>query len=77
MPVLSLEEHHQWLAINWMEHQSPPLSGIGHPASFYPVKNAPVQAMSNQFLQEKAVGNSVKGSTKIQASNIHSISFIQ
>ncbi|KAK4824378.1 hypothetical protein QYF61_014038 [Mycteria americana] len=33
---------------------------------FYPVKRTPVQAMSSQFLQENAVGNRVKGFTKVQ-----------
>ncbi|XP_074459149.1 heat shock factor 2-binding protein isoform X2 [Larus michahellis] len=33
---------------------------------FYPAKSTPVQAMSSQFLQENAVGNSVKSFAKIQ-----------
>ncbi|KAK4826718.1 LOW QUALITY PROTEIN: hypothetical protein QYF61_010933 [Mycteria americana] len=32
---------------------------------FYPAKSTPVQAMSSQFLQENAVGNSVKGFTEV------------
>ncbi|KAK4824165.1 hypothetical protein QYF61_011292, partial [Mycteria americana] len=32
---------------------------------FYPAKSTPVQAMSSQFLQENAVGNRVKGFTKV------------
>ncbi|GAB0207986.1 hypothetical protein GRJ2_003264300 [Grus japonensis] len=32
--------------------------------------------MSSQFLQENAVGNSVKGFTKVQVDNIHSLSLI-
>ncbi|KAK4830080.1 LOW QUALITY PROTEIN: hypothetical protein QYF61_008418 [Mycteria americana] len=31
----------------------------------YPAKSTPVQAMSSQFLQENAVGNHVKGFTKV------------
>ncbi|KAK4811539.1 hypothetical protein QYF61_011688 [Mycteria americana] len=31
----------------------------------YPAKSTPVQAMSSQFLQENAVGNSVKGFTEV------------
>ncbi|KAK4819404.1 hypothetical protein QYF61_003675 [Mycteria americana] len=31
----------------------------------YPAKSTPVQAMSSQFLQENAVGNCVKGFTKV------------
>ncbi|KAK4817635.1 hypothetical protein QYF61_021781 [Mycteria americana] len=31
----------------------------------YPAKSSPVQAMSSQFLQENAVGNSVKGFTEV------------
>ncbi|KAK4817647.1 LOW QUALITY PROTEIN: hypothetical protein QYF61_023237 [Mycteria americana] len=31
----------------------------------YPVKSTPLQAMSSQFLQENAVGNHVKGFTKV------------
>lgn len=36
-----------------------------HPSSFYPVNNAPVQAMSSQILQENALGNCAKGFTKV------------
>ncbi|KAK4831669.1 hypothetical protein QYF61_018636 [Mycteria americana] len=32
---------------------------------FYPAKSTPFQAMSSQFLQENAVGDSVKGFTKV------------
>ncbi|KAK4810518.1 hypothetical protein QYF61_004481 [Mycteria americana] len=32
----------------------------------YPAKSMPVQAMSSQFVQENAVGNGVKGFTKVQ-----------
>ncbi|GAB0180326.1 protein Wnt-4a-like [Grus japonensis] len=32
--------------------------------------------MSSQFLQENAVGNGVKGFTKVQVDNIHSLSLI-
>ncbi|KAK4827864.1 hypothetical protein QYF61_022014 [Mycteria americana] len=42
----------------------------------YPAKSAPIPAMSRQFLQENAVGDSVKGFTKVQVDNIHSLSLI-
>ncbi|KAK4828214.1 hypothetical protein QYF61_024648 [Mycteria americana] len=42
----------------------------------YPAKSTPIQAMSSQFLQENAVGNSVKGFTEVQVDNIHSLSLI-
>ncbi|KAK4821026.1 hypothetical protein QYF61_012112 [Mycteria americana] len=42
----------------------------------YPGKSTPVQAMSSQFLQENAAGNNVKGFTKVQIDNIHSLSLI-
>ncbi|KAK4827220.1 hypothetical protein QYF61_015248 [Mycteria americana] len=32
---------------------------------FYPAKRAPIQDMSSQFLQENAVGNGIKGFTKV------------
>ena len=32
--------------------------------------------MGSQFLQEDAVGNSVKGLTEVQVDNIHSLSLI-
>ncbi|KAJ7398370.1 hypothetical protein BTVI_125734 [Pitangus sulphuratus] len=40
-----------------------------------PVKSAPVQAMSSQFHQENAVGNSVKGFSEVQVYNIQSVTF--
>ncbi|KAK4822320.1 hypothetical protein QYF61_013019 [Mycteria americana] len=42
----------------------------------YPAKRTPVQARSSQFLQENAVGNHVKGFTKVWVDNIHSLSLI-
>lgn len=39
-------------------------------------KTAPVQAMSCQFFQENAMGDSVKGFAEGQADNIHSLSVI-
>ncbi|KAK4807115.1 hypothetical protein QYF61_018456 [Mycteria americana] len=42
----------------------------------YPAKSTPIQAMSHQFLQENAVGDSVKGFTKVQVNIIHSLSLI-
>ncbi|KAK4828028.1 hypothetical protein QYF61_022805 [Mycteria americana] len=38
---------------------------------FYPAKNMPIQAMSSQFLQENAVGDSVKGFTKVQPMGVN------
>jgi len=42
----------------------------------YPAESTPIQSMGSQFLQEDAVGNSVKGLIKVQADNIHSLSLI-
>ena len=36
----------------------------------------PIQSMSSQFLQENAMGNSVKGFTEVQVNNIHRLSLI-
>ncbi|KAK4819049.1 hypothetical protein QYF61_024688 [Mycteria americana] len=41
-----------------------------------PARSTPVQAMTSQFLQENAVGDSVKGFTKVQVDNICSLSLI-
>ncbi|KAK4810059.1 hypothetical protein QYF61_007223 [Mycteria americana] len=43
---------------------------------FYPAKSTPVQAMSPQVLQENAVGDSVKGFSKVQVDNVYSLSLI-
>ncbi|KAK4816766.1 hypothetical protein QYF61_022764 [Mycteria americana] len=43
---------------------------------FNPAKSVPVHTMSSQFLQENAVGNGVKGFTKVQVDNTHSLSLI-
>ncbi|KAK4810277.1 hypothetical protein QYF61_015307 [Mycteria americana] len=43
---------------------------------FYPAKSTPVQAMSPQLLQENAVGDSVKGFSKVQVDNVYSFSLI-
>lgn len=40
------------------------------------MNSAPVQATGSQFLQENTVENSVKGFTKAQVNNIHSLSLI-
>ena len=42
----------------------------------YAVKSTPIQTMGSWFLQEDAVGNSVKGLAKVQIDNIHSLSLI-
>ncbi|KAK4826688.1 hypothetical protein QYF61_010697 [Mycteria americana] len=47
---------------NSIHHNS---SGLAIQPVFYPVKSTPVQAMSSQFLQENAEGNSVKGFTEV------------
>ena len=43
---------------------------------FYPAKYRPIQIKSIYFLQEDAVGNSVKGLVKVQVDNIHNLSLI-
>ena len=43
---------------------------------FYPTENIPVQAIGSQFLQNNAVGNCVKGFSKVQLKNIHSLSLV-
>ncbi|PKU39213.1 hypothetical protein llap_10478 [Limosa lapponica baueri] len=44
---------------------------------FYPVKSTLVYAMIRQLLQENPVGDSVKGLTKVQVDNVHSVPPIQ
>ncbi|KAK4831475.1 hypothetical protein QYF61_017723 [Mycteria americana] len=39
--------------------------GLAIQPVLYPAKTTPIQAMSSQFLQENAVGNSVKGFTEV------------
>lgn len=41
---------------------------------FYPAKGVSVQAMSSQFLQENALGNSVKKLAEVQVDHIHILS---
>ncbi|KAK4830419.1 hypothetical protein QYF61_011043 [Mycteria americana] len=50
--------------------------GLAIQPVFYPAKYVHVQAISSQFLQENAVGNGVKGFTKVYVDNIHSLSLI-
>jgi len=42
----------------------------------YPAESTPIQTMGSQFLQEDAVGNSVKCLTKVQVDDIHNICFV-
>ncbi|GAB0207782.1 mitochondrial enolase superfamily member 1 [Grus japonensis] len=42
---------------------------------FYPAKSTPIKAMSSPFLQENAVGNSVKGFTEVQGSILGPVLF--
>ncbi|KAK4815335.1 hypothetical protein QYF61_000167 [Mycteria americana] len=48
--------------VNSIHHHS---LGLAIQPVLYPAKSTPVQAMSNQFLQENAVGNHVKGFTEV------------
>ncbi|KAK4818594.1 hypothetical protein QYF61_015456 [Mycteria americana] len=48
--------------VNSIHHHS---LGPAIQAVFYAAKHTPIQAMSSQFLQENAVGNGVKGFTKV------------
>ncbi|KAK4826371.1 hypothetical protein QYF61_007985 [Mycteria americana] len=48
--------------VNSIHHHS---LGLAVQPVLYPAKSTPVQAMSSQFLQENAVGNRVKGFTKV------------
>ncbi|PKU47282.1 wd repeat-containing protein hypothetical protein [Limosa lapponica baueri] len=50
-----------------------PLSLVIEPFC-YPAKSTLVQAMSSQFLEDNAVGNGVKGFTKVQVDYIHGFS---
>ncbi|KAK4828555.1 hypothetical protein QYF61_027524 [Mycteria americana] len=49
--------------VNSIHHHS---LGTAIQPLFYQVKSTPIQAMSSQFLQENAMGNGVKGFTKVQ-----------
>jgi len=57
---------------NSMDHHS----ALGHSANSLSSKGYTTQTMGSQFLQEDAVGNSVKCHTKIQVDNVHSLTFI-
>jgi len=50
--------------------------GLAIQPVFHPAKCTPTQTMSSKFLQEDGVGNSVKGLTKVQVDDIHSLSLI-
>lgn len=41
---------------------------------FYPENCAPTQAISSRFLQENAMGNDVRGFTKVQVGSVHNLS---
>ncbi|PKU39790.1 hypothetical protein llap_9902 [Limosa lapponica baueri] len=57
--------------LNSIHHRSfgPTIQSVFHPG-----KSTPVQDMNSQFLQKNAMGNGVKGFTKVQVNNIHSLS---
>ncbi|KAK4832875.1 hypothetical protein QYF61_025971 [Mycteria americana] len=50
------------VGVNSIHHHS---LGLAIQPVFYPAKRTPIQATSSQFFQENAVGNSVKGFTKV------------
>lgn len=72
------QHHHTCLqlATSWFWLHSLPLTESSCLVRFFPVDSAPVWALSSQFLQENALGNGVKGLTKVHVNNTHSLFLI-